>query len=227
MTRRTPIPKPLGRPRDVDSNETRSRLRAAARQAFAASGYDAASNKQIAEDAGITSGAIYHYYPSKADLYVAVMEEVQGVVYSTFESAIAERRTLVERLGATFDAAVELNRRDPSLASFIVNVPTEAQRHPDLEELLRPARAVTVAFTNRLVGDAARNGELPAGVDPRALADLVNAVLAGLARFSSQIDDADRHAGAVGALKQVIGGCLVAASAPVLAVSGRPATMAP
>lgn len=227
MTRRTPIPKPLGRPRDVNSNDTRARLRAAARQAFAVSGYDAASNKQIAEDAGITTGAIYHYYPSKADLYVAVMEEVQDVVYSTFEAAISGEATLVQRLGATFDAAVELNQRDSSLAGFIVNMPTEAQRHPDLAELLRPARAITVAFINRLVGDASRRGELPPGLDPGALADLVNAVLSGLARFSSQIDDPDRHAAAVGALKQVISGCLARPVASVLTGTGQPATMTP
>jgi len=67
----------LGRPRDADSVETRARLLAAARKCFGENGFDRTTNAQIARVAGITSAAIYHYFPSKIDLYAAVVAERQ------------------------------------------------------------------------------------------------------------------------------------------------------
>src|SRR3979411_973010 len=100
----------LGRPPACDSNETRDRLLDVARRAFATYGYDATTNKDIAAEAGITTGAIYHYFSSKADLYVAAHERVQAIAYAAFEDAVAGVTTLPDRLNALLDTAVALSR---------------------------------------------------------------------------------------------------------------------
>jgi AcrR family transcriptional regulator len=214
MARRTPVKSKLGRPADVDSAETRIRLLAAARAAFAADGFDATTNRAIAEAAGITAGAIYHYYPSKSDLYVAVYGEVQAQVYAAFEQAIQGHDELLDRFAAVLDAVVVLNRTDASLAGFVVGVAGEAQKHPELREVLRPFRRVNSSFLGRLVADAAERGEFAADVDQRAVEDLLNAVLSGLARFSTQIGDSQRHAAAVDTLKRFFAGTLIDRSSP-------------
>lgn len=53
--------------------ETRGRLLAAARELFAAKGYAATGREEVAERAGVTRGALYHYFDSKADLFAAVV----------------------------------------------------------------------------------------------------------------------------------------------------------
>jgi AcrR family transcriptional regulator len=205
----TPGPaKRLGRPKESASVETRERLLAVARHAFARDGFDATTNRQIAEAAGITAGAIYHYYDSKADLYAAVFEKVQVLVYGAFDEAIAPHQSLVARVGAVLDAAVELNRDDPSIAGFVVGVTGESQRHPELVDLLAPFRSVNGNFLARLANDAESRGELAPEIDPRAVEDMLNAVLSGLARFSNQTGDAGRHALAVTALKRFLAGTL-------------------
>jgi AcrR family transcriptional regulator len=206
---RRPAPSRLGRPRDGDSSETRERLLLVARQAFARNGYDATTNKEIADAAQITTGAIYHYYSSKADLYVAVYEEVQATVYGAFGRCLEQHTALLDRFSAVLDVAVELNRHDPSLAGFVVGVAGEVQRHPDLAEMLRPLRTVNARFLSRLVGEAAQRGELAPDVASEAIEDLFNAVLSGLARFSNQTGDSRRHANAADALKRVLAGSLV------------------
>jgi AcrR family transcriptional regulator len=203
------VPRRLGRPKDVAAAETQQRLLSVARRAFAKDGYDATTNREIAEAAGITSGAIYHYYPSKAELYVAVYAEVQQIVYGAFNEAILPRQGLLARFGATLDAAVELNREDPSIAAFVVGVASEAQRHPDLRDRLAPLRTMDKNFLARLARDAKENGELADDVDAQALEDLLNAVLSGLARFSNQTGDNARHAAAVDALKRFLAGTLM------------------
>lgn len=202
--------KRLGRPKDVASAETRERLLNVARQAFARDGFDATTNRQIADAAGITTGAIYHYYPSKAELYAAVYDEVQTIVYSAFEEAIAPHDTLVARFGAVLDTAVALNREDPSIAGFVVGVASEAQRHPELRDLLRAASSQNTGFLHRLATEAKARGELRDDIEVAALEDLLNAVLSGLARFSNQTGDSERHAGAVSVLKRFLAGTLMA-----------------
>jgi AcrR family transcriptional regulator len=214
MTRRTAsAPRKLGRPADVDSTETRTRLLAAARAAFAAQGYDATTNRAIAEAAGITAGAIYHYYPSKTDLYVAVYAEVQEMVFDAFQQAADAHNNLLDQFAAVLDAAVELNRTDPSLAGFVVGVAAEAQRHPELRQRVRPLRRRTSTLIHRLVEASVARGELATDVDPQAVEDLLDAVMSGLARFSTSTGDSERHAAAVDALKRFFAGTLVARAA--------------
>ena len=208
MTRRAP-PKRLGRPRDGDSAETRERLLLVARKAFARKGYDSTTNKEIADGAGLTTGAIYHYYASKAELYHAVFEEVQDLVYSSFGQAVEGKVGLIPRFSAVLDSAVELNRHDASIAAFVVGVAAEAQRHPELAELLQPTRKQHAAFLNGLVNDAWNRGELANDVSLHAVEDLLNAMLSGLARFSDQTGDSRRHEAAVDALKRFFAGTLV------------------
>src|SRR4029453_12240340 len=42
---------------------------------FAAQGFDATSTKQIAKEAGIAEGLIFHYFPPKASLLSAILED--------------------------------------------------------------------------------------------------------------------------------------------------------
>jgi AcrR family transcriptional regulator len=204
-----PAERRLGRPRDGDSAETRAKLLVEARRAFARDGYEATTNRAIAEAAGITPGAIYHYVASKADLYAAVYTEVQDLVMDAFHTSIEPHRSLVSRFSAALDAAVRLNRMDPSLAGFLVGAATELRTHPELREVLGDQPARTQGFVHRLVSDAVANGELADGVDPRALEDLLGVVLSGLARFSNVTQDADRHEAAVGVLKRFLSGELL------------------
>jgi AcrR family transcriptional regulator len=201
--------KTLGRPRDVDSAETRNALLEGARRIFARDGYEATTNRSIAAEVGITTGAIYHYFPSKAELYAAVYAQVQDVVYDRFEEAVLEKGTLTERFGRALRAAVDLNRDDSSLAGFVVTVSTESQRHPELFDLLSSMRSRSAAFINRLVADAAANGEFAEGVEPKAVEDLLSAVMSGLAIFSSVTGDPERHAAAIRALQRFLDGELL------------------
>ncbi len=56
-------------------DERRNQIRSAALRQFAAKGLFATKIKDIADDVGMSQGLIYHYYPSKADIYVALIED--------------------------------------------------------------------------------------------------------------------------------------------------------
>jgi AcrR family transcriptional regulator len=209
VVRSTPVTKALGRPRDVDSAETRRDLLEGARRIFARDGFEATTNRSIAELVGLTTGAIYHYFPSKADLFAAVFDQAQSIVYDGFERAVFGPGTLTERFERVLDAAVELNRHDPSLGGFLVTVPIEVQRHPELAGLMAPRRSRSAAFVEDLVSTAMANDEFVDGVVPQAVEDIIAIVISGLAIFSTISGDADRHAAAVRALCRFLDGDLV------------------
>ena len=194
----------LGRPRAVDSVDTRVRLLAAARKCFGENGYEKTTNAQIAEVAGITTGAIYHYFPSKVEMYGAAFECVQDFIYSEFEYAINEHDTLVERFNSILDISVRINRDDPSIAGFVVDVASEVQRNPELRNVTSLLRHRTGAFLEKLCDDAEKHNEIRPGVSREALQDLLNALLAGLLRFSTLINDSARHGEAVEVLKLML-----------------------
>ncbi len=199
----------MGRPADADSAETRRRLLDVARVQFARDGFRATTNRSLALEAGITPGAIYHYFESKADLYAAVYCETIDQVYTAFEQAAAGKERLLDQYSAVLRRAYELQEQDRSITGFIVAVALETQRHPDLLERLAPQRGRHSRFFAQLVDAAAARAELQPGVDPAALADVMGAVLTGLARITATERDTRRYTAAVGVLERLFAGTLV------------------
>ncbi len=203
MRQNTPARK-LGRPRDADSVETRARLLAAARKCFGENGFERTTNAQIADVAGLTSAAIYHYFPSKIDLYAAVFEEVQRYIYAEIEKGIESHHSLVDRFSAALDVSVRINREDPSIAGFVVDVNYEVQHHPELFSFVEPQRQRSANLVKRLCQDAVANGEVREGVPQAALEDLLAVLLSGLLRFSTLVNNSPRHAATVEVLKAML-----------------------
>jgi AcrR family transcriptional regulator len=66
------------RPNRAEKREAnRGRILGAARKVFGARGFHAATIEEIAEEAGLSNGAIYYNFASKGDLFFALMEERQ------------------------------------------------------------------------------------------------------------------------------------------------------
>ena len=59
----------------LNEAERRAQLLALGRRLFTERPYDALSIDDIAAEAGISKGLLYHYFPSKRDFYVAVVDE--------------------------------------------------------------------------------------------------------------------------------------------------------
>lgn len=60
----------------LDNDARRAQLLALARKAFADNSYDDCSIDDLAHEAKISKGLLYHYFPTKRDLYVAALREI-------------------------------------------------------------------------------------------------------------------------------------------------------
>lgn len=71
------------------SNSTKAALVAAARELFAARGYQAVPADEIVRAAGVTRGALYHHYSDKQGLFRAVVEELEREITEEVGAALA------------------------------------------------------------------------------------------------------------------------------------------
>ena len=87
-------------PRD----ERRAILLTAALEVFTVSGYHAASMDEIADRANVSKPVLYQHFPSKLDLYLAVLDlHIDSLVFA-LQKAIASTKENKNRVKATVDA---------------------------------------------------------------------------------------------------------------------------
>ena len=205
------VEKRLGRPPATDSGDTKRRILDIAREMFSVHGYEVATNRDIATAAGITSGALYHYFGSKLDLYLAVHEDVQAGVYESFSNATMNLETFTEMFLAVLEVAHDMNENDPSVARFVGAVRVDAQRHPEMAAALSPRSTQREVFFTRLIDVGVKTGEIDEQQRSFALAFLLT-VLVGLTDAVSA--DNAQHKQAIEAIKMVMTGDLLRSPLP-------------
>ena len=65
----------MSRRRRLELDERRAQLLALGLSAFSKNSYDEVSVDALAQSAGVSKGLLYHYFPSKRELYVATVRE--------------------------------------------------------------------------------------------------------------------------------------------------------
>jgi AcrR family transcriptional regulator len=92
--------------RDANIEATRAAILAAARRRFARDGFSGAEIGRIAKDARVTTGAIYHHFTGKKDLFQAVAEDLEQDILAA--SAKAEGADPLRRLRAGFELLIDV-----------------------------------------------------------------------------------------------------------------------
>jgi AcrR family transcriptional regulator len=185
--------------------QTRAALVTAGRQLFGSKGFGATSVEDIARTARVTTGALYHHFPTKAAVFEAVFEQVHADLLAASMQAAAGAADAIELLTAGFGAFLD-KVLEPEVQQIII---TDAPavlglaRFTELDE--RYAFAATVAAL-----EAANDSGVLRVEDPPTLARLLLGALtrAGLLIASSAEPTATRDAVAA-TLRALISGFAV------------------
>jgi AcrR family transcriptional regulator len=153
--------KPKPRFSRLDPAQRRRQILDAAARLFTERGYEPTSTGQIAEAAGVTRGLVHHYFGSKRDLYLAVVEagaqiipdalntEAQGLpptevarrnLAALLDSIENERDLWISARGFSSDPELEaiLDRiRERVVDRIILNQTGATDAPPELRFLLR------------------------------------------------------------------------------------------
>jgi AcrR family transcriptional regulator len=85
---------------------TRNRILQAARRLFADNGFDATTTRDIAKEAGIASGTLFNYFPTKEAIVACLASEAIGDALTDAHPAAREAETLEEVLFALVAAGL-------------------------------------------------------------------------------------------------------------------------
>jgi AcrR family transcriptional regulator len=123
----------------LDNDERRAQLLALAKRAFADRAYDDVSIDDLAQVAGISKGLLYHYFPTKRDLYVAALTEIADELVEAV-TRMHDELAPIDRVRAAIDAYLDHITRqsrafvalmrggigsDPEVAAVIEGVRTQ------------------------------------------------------------------------------------------------------
>ena len=162
-------------------NSWRAELMASARQLFLRRGFHAASLEQVAQEAGFTIGAVYSRFGSKADLFLAILDEhIDRIV-----AQVAEVARLDQPLGAHAELLagrrMALLEREREWFPLVLEFWSHAARDERLRgEFAARHERLVGAYAGLIEADYARLG-LPLPLAPEVLARAVVAMGNGVA----------------------------------------------
>lgn len=194
-----------------DGDERRRLIIEAARREFARSGYVGTTNREIAEQAGITTGAIYHYFKSKQDVYLAVFQETDRVILARYEEVTADTSlSFDEMVARLLEVSSQLNSEDESLAAFLASASVDAHRDPNLLPTYQQHDRKMSEFFAQLVDTGIEEGIVPSGSRSDIL-DAIRVLTLGLTWFSVRVHNPEAHRRATAATVQALRGQLFSA----------------
>lgn len=153
----------MGRIAGVTAAETRERLLRAAADVFAERGYDGTRVADIAAAAGVSNGALYAHFGSKADLLVAALRTHGRHLLGQLFAADPDRPVV--------DLLLTVGRSLPRCRdALIVEALVAARRDEDVAGPMREYVGERADWLADLVDLAQSRGELDEATSPRALA---------------------------------------------------------
>jgi TetR/AcrR family fatty acid metabolism transcriptional regulator len=149
--------------RSTSQEDKRRLILDAAVRVFAQKGYHTSRVGDIAEEAGVAHGLLYHYFRSKEELLETIFRETWRDVLDAVRSVEETDETARERLAGIAKILLRAWRRDPDLVRVLVR---EVTRSSHLQQNIDE---IDAAFSGleRIIARGQESGEFRADVDAR------------------------------------------------------------
>lgn len=173
----------MGRIVGVTAAETRKRLLSAAADVFAERGYDGVRVADIAATAGVSNGALYAHFASKAELMVEALREWGRPLLA--EAFGHDYQTIIDLLVSGRWLPRRFNARGYLLAEALV----AARHHEDVARLIRAYVSDCADWLAELMRAAQAAGTLESDLSPNALTHFCLLLAAGSALMTPDLHE--------------------------------------
>jgi AcrR family transcriptional regulator len=154
---------PTGRP---STDARRDKIRDAAVRVFARKGFHNARVGDIATEAGVAHGLLYHYFESKDALLESVFRETWSAMLDLIREVEESGEPASEQLRRVAAVVLRTWRRDPDLVRVLVR---EVARTPQIQQQAEEVGHAYQAI-ERIVRIGQERGEFRADLDARLAA---------------------------------------------------------
>jgi AcrR family transcriptional regulator len=161
--------------------ERRVQLTGAAARVIARKGYVAATLRDVADEAGTSTGTLNYYYQGKDDLFAATLRAASERFQGELASAVAAAATPRDKLVAMARAATPSTTDGREGHAVWIDFWAQAARDESLRQLNQRIYDRWRTEIARIVRDGQAAGAFAPGPDPEAFARGYTAVIDGLA----------------------------------------------
>ena len=169
----------IGAVKRAPERDRRAEILAAAERAFVRNGFHGASMALVAEEAGMSAGNLYRYFPSKEAMVEGLCMVDQEERAASF-AALANAPSVFEAMA--YGLRQHLLCKPAEKAAMILEVWAEGARNPRIAEIGRAIDADVTAGLSKVFEAAKASGEAHASLDPAFAARVVYTLVSGLFR---------------------------------------------
>ncbi|MBT2678285.1 TetR/AcrR family transcriptional regulator [Bacillus sp. ISL-35] len=173
----------------------RQEILQSAHACFAKKGFESSTVDDIVAQSGLSKGAIYNYFKSKDEIYLALMEGQTSESGTKFAKAIAERHTALEKLDFLVDAYLandpnDAENKDQALVHFEFRL--YSTRNPELKKSLTERyKDFFISLLAGIIKEGQVSGEFNSQLDPATYADIFWAMVNGVTLQATILEDFD------------------------------------
>ncbi|WP_341647459.1 TetR/AcrR family transcriptional regulator [Thauera humireducens] len=149
--------------------DNRQRILDAARALVSEGGWAEAQVSHVASAAGVATGSVYRYFPSKADLFVEVLSVVSQREVDVLEAIANNDDSPFQTLHVAVSTFVERAMRNRRLAYALIAEPCEKE----IDEARLVYRHAISKQIMRIVKDGQECGDFRADLDPSIAATVI------------------------------------------------------
>jgi len=136
------------------SEATRQRILAAALRVFRERGFDLATMREVAAEAGVAVGAAYYYFDSKDAIVMAFYQQAQQEMGPALYTILARSRTLEQRLRGIIDQKFEYFAPNRALVATLSAHIDPAHPLSPFSKATAPIRERDIFFFARAVSES-------------------------------------------------------------------------
>ncbi|WP_211278008.1 TetR family transcriptional regulator [Couchioplanes caeruleus] len=178
-------------PATAKGEATRAHLLRTAAAIFAERGYAATTQSDLIAASGLTKGAFYFYFRSKADLALAVLQEQKGRWLTEVGERVLAEPTASQQLRALVPTMLDLISREPAAWS-VTRLTRELSADPALAADVSKVPAEWLAFIADVIQRGQADGDLRAGLKPELVAAVLVGAFDGLKDLTDVLEPGDR-----------------------------------
>jgi AcrR family transcriptional regulator len=104
----------------MSKTATRDKILGAALHVFAEKGYHRAAVDDIVRASGTSKGAVYHHFPNKEALFLALVDELAARLATSLTTAIEASHGALEKVGAALRAGLQTFAEHRELARILL-----------------------------------------------------------------------------------------------------------
>jgi AcrR family transcriptional regulator len=156
-------------------DQRKNQILQAALSVIVNSGYECSRMDDIVKSSKLSKGAIYWYYKSKKEIYLALVDHWVKQYNSGFIENLETKHSASEQLKGLFDYFLAQYQKDPSVFKILVEFWSLSGRDVDFNEKLQKVYLEFLEYIVKIIQDGVDSGEFK-NVNPRitALSILIN-----------------------------------------------------